>query len=92
MLNGGQIPSGGLDNFSSGFLPAAFQGSLLNAIGNPLANIRRQEQREEQQAVKREFARQLNARSLARAGTPDALESAIRNFELAARCRRRFPP
>lgn len=27
VLNGGQIPSGGLDNFGSGFLPATHQGS-----------------------------------------------------------------
>ena len=39
VLNGGQIPSGGLDNFSSGFLPATFQGSLLHAQGTPLANV-----------------------------------------------------
>jgi len=28
VLNGGLIPSGGLDNFGSGFLPAAFQGDF----------------------------------------------------------------
>ena len=39
VLNGGQIPSGGLDCFGSGFLPASNQGSLLNAKGSPLDNI-----------------------------------------------------
>jgi hypothetical protein len=39
VLNGGQIPSGGLDNFGSGFLPATHQGSLIHAQGTPLANV-----------------------------------------------------
>ena len=39
VLNGGQIPSGGLDNFGNGFLPATYQGSLLNIHGTPLANV-----------------------------------------------------
>ena len=29
VLNGGLIPPGGLDNFNSGFLPAAYQGSIF---------------------------------------------------------------
>ncbi len=29
VLNGGLIPPGGLDNFSSGFLPATYQGSIF---------------------------------------------------------------
>ena len=35
VLNGGQIPAGGLDNFSNGFLPATHRGNLLNVIGHP---------------------------------------------------------
>ncbi len=31
VLNGGLIPPGGLDCFNSGFLPAAFQGSVFKA-------------------------------------------------------------
>ena len=30
VLNGGLIPPGGLDNFNSGYLPAAYQGSVFN--------------------------------------------------------------
>ncbi len=84
VLNGGQIPSGGLDNFSSGFLPAVHQGSLLNAIGTPLANIRPQQQSPAQQLAQRNLVRQLNQQSLFSRGPSDALESAIRNYELAA--------
>jgi len=43
VLNGGLIPPGGLDNFNSGFLPAAFQGSVFRAATPPVANIQRME-------------------------------------------------
>ena len=43
VLNGGLIPSGGMDNFNSGFLPATYQGSIFKAGNKPLANIRRRE-------------------------------------------------
>ena len=85
VLNGGQIPSGGLDCFGSGFLPASFQGSLLNANGTPLANIVPGEKVPAQQGVKRLLAERLNRLSLAESGGSDALESAIANAELAAR-------
>ena len=39
VLNGGLIPPGGLDNFNSGFLPAAYQGSVFRAGDPPVANI-----------------------------------------------------
>ena len=39
VLNGGLIPPGGLDNFSSGFLPATYQGSIFKPSGVPVANI-----------------------------------------------------
>jgi len=84
VLNGGQIPSGGLDNFSSGFLPAGYQGSLLHAIGTPLANVTPSES-PELQGRKRDLVRELNAHSLRHSGRVDALESAISNYELAAK-------
>ena len=91
VLNGGQIPSGGLDCFGSGFLPASFQGSLLNANGTPLANIIPGEKVPAQQLAKRHFAERLNRLSLAEAGGNDALESAIANAELAGRMQAAIP-
>jgi hypothetical protein len=86
VLNGGQIPSGGLDNFSSGFLPARFQGSLLHAAGEtPLANIRPLEKVKAVQGIKRKLVRRLNQAHSDLSGNADALESAIANYELAAR-------
>ncbi|MBM3845212.1 MAG: DUF1501 domain-containing protein [Verrucomicrobia bacterium] len=91
VLNGGQIPSGGLDNFGSGFLPASFQGSLLNAKGSPLANVAPAESSDGLQELKRRLAHRLNRLHLETAGPVDALESAITNFELAGRMQTAIP-
>ncbi len=85
VLNGGQIPSGGLDNFGSGFLPAAFQGSLLHA------NVVPQEKVDRLQETKRRLVQRLNQHHLECAGGADALEAAITNHELAARMQVEIP-
>ena len=91
VLNGGQIPSGGLDCFGSGFLPASHQGSLLNINGTPLANIAPGEKLPAQQDAKRRLAARLNRLSLEASGGEDALQSAIANAELAARMQAAIP-
>ena len=91
VLNGGQIPSGGLDCFGSGFLPATHQGSLLNAHGTPLANIVPAETEPARQHAKRRLAERLNRLSLEAAGPHDSLESAIANAEMAARMQLTVP-
>ncbi|MFM7101512.1 MAG: DUF1501 domain-containing protein, partial [Verrucomicrobiota bacterium] len=91
VLNGGQIPSGGLDNFASGFLPATYQGSLLHARGTPLANVVPGEKQAGLQEAKRRLVRRLNQLSLEEAAGEDALESAIANQELAARMQVSIP-
>ena len=88
VLNGGQIPSGGLDCFSNGFLPATARGSLLNAIGAPLANITSNERSAHSQALKRRLIGHLNQQ------VPEMspeLEAAIANYELAARMQLAVP-
>ena len=94
VINGGLIPPGGLDNFTNGFLPATYQGSVINPSAAGLANIRRSEQAAAQVA-KLDLARLLDrgfAGRLARDGTPpDALESAIANQELAYRMQAQVP-
>ncbi len=88
VLNGGQIPAGGLDNFSNGFLPATYRGNLLNVIGTPLANVKPNEKFGRAQEIKRRLAQKLNRDT---AGGIDALESAIANHELAARMQLAIP-
>ena len=85
VLNGGLIPSGGMDNFNSGFLPATYQASVLEAKDPPLANIRPSEKNPRLQQLKTALIRELDQQTLARVGPLDALESAIANHELAAR-------
>ncbi|MFM8578372.1 MAG: DUF1501 domain-containing protein [Planctomycetaceae bacterium] len=95
VLNGGLIPPGGLDNFTSGFLPASFPGSVIKPRGSGLANVRPTEKSMERQRAKvdlsvsldRDFAKRLAGEAPA----PDALESAIANQELAWRMQTEVP-
>lgn len=91
VLNGGLIPPGGLDNFNSGFLPAAYQGSVFKAGDHPVANIRPQESSPELQRNKLDLMADLDAYSLEQIGTDDALESAIANYETAFRMQTAVP-
>jgi len=84
VLNGGLIPPGGLDNFNSGYLPAAYQGSVFNPGDAPIANIKRHGSAEIQ-AKKLRLLRDLDEESLEQVGRVDQLESAIANYETAAR-------
>ena len=91
VLNGGLIPPGGLDNFNSGFLPAAYQGSVFKSGDNPVANIRPAEPTPELQRNKLALLADLDAQSLQRTGTVDKLESAIANYETAFRMQTAVP-
>lgn len=91
LLNGGLIPSGGMDNFNNGFLPASYQASILESKDPPLANIRPSEKSPLLQAVKTSLIRDLDEQTLQQAGHLDALESAIANHELAARMQLTVP-
>jgi hypothetical protein len=84
VLNGGLIPPGGLDCFGSGFLPAAFQGSVFRPGATPVANITPHEKAPELQRAKLELMRRLDRTALGRIGPVDELEAAIANYELAA--------
>jgi hypothetical protein len=91
VLNGGLIPSGGIDCFTNGFLPASYQGSLFQAKDPPVANIRPNQRLPRLQPVKRALVRRLDQLSLQQTGKVDALESAIANYELAARMQIEVP-
>jgi hypothetical protein len=90
VLNGGLIPPGGLDNFNSGFLPAAYQGSIFKTGANPVANVVPTEAKAEQQSAKLALMRQLDAGVLAQS-RDGAIESAIANYELAFRMQAAVP-
>ena len=91
VLNGGLIPPGGLDNFNSSFLPATYQGSVFAPGDLPVANIRRNEASAKLQDNKLALLKKLDAQVLERFGKQDTLESAIANYELAARMQTAVP-
>ena len=91
VLNGGLIPPGGLDNFNSGFLPAAYQGSIFRAADPPVANIRRLEGTDREQRGKLDLLRRLDRGLLDRTGPADEIESAVANYETAYRMQTAIP-
>ncbi len=91
VLNGGLIPPGGLDNFNSGFLPAAFQGSIFAANDPPVANIRSRDASPAAQQSKLDLLKKLDQLALAQHGPNDEIESAIGNYELAYRMQSAVP-
>ena len=91
VLNGGLIPPGGLDNFGSGFLPASYQASVFRISDPPVADVTRREPNDELQKRKLALIRQLDQQASERFGHDDQVESAIRNYELAARMQLAVP-
>jgi hypothetical protein len=91
VLNGGLIPPGGLDNFNSGFLPAAFQGSVFRAGNPPVANVVPLEPASDLQKGKLDLLRKLDAGARERFGGADEIESAIKNYETAFRMQSAVP-
>ncbi len=91
VLNGGLIPVGGLDNFNSGFLPAAYQASVFRPSDPPVANIKRREASDRQQRNKLDLLRQLDQAEAERLNHSDEIESAIANYETAYRMQAAVP-
>jgi uncharacterized protein DUF1501 len=92
VLNSGLIPPGGLDCFSSGFLPASYQGSLFRSTGAlPVADVRPADASAEVQEGKLALMRRLDQGLVGRVGADDRLEAAIANYELAFRMQTAVP-
>ncbi len=90
VLSFGHVPVGGLEVFSSGFLPSSYEATILRADGVPLDNLKPAESRASQR-IKLELMRQQDAEFSAALGGDDTVESAIRNYELAARMQTLVP-
>ena len=82
-INGGLVPPGGLDCFSNGFLDADHQGSIFVPRGTGVANVHTSEPVTTRRDKLRLIA-DLDAAQLAAEGSTPAIETAIRNYELAA--------
>jgi hypothetical protein len=88
----GGLPVDGPQNWSSGFLPAAYQGTPFRAAGSPVANLSPPADlspaaRENQLR----FLGELNAAHLRRHPGNAELEARISNYELAARMQTSVP-
>lgn len=91
VLSFGVVPCGGLENYSNGFLPATYQATMLNADGIPLDNIRPGDSDARIQRAKLDILKVQDAAFSRSLGGNDAIESAIRNYELAYRMQSLVP-
>lgn len=79
------IPQAGPNNWSSGFLPAVFQGTSFNAQ-RPIAHLDRpQRVSADADRATRDFLRRLNDKHLAEHPEDTQLAARIASYELAAR-------
>lgn len=91
VLSSGMIPPGGMDCFTSSFLPATYQGSIFKQGQLPIADVTRLEKTESLQRRKLDLMRQLDRRLTERQGAEDQLESSIANYELAFKMQSAVP-
>jgi len=82
LLHAGAVPPGGLENFSNGFLPATYQAMGMQAEGQPVPDLKPVDEAPVQRA-KLDVALQQDREFLATTGPDDAIESAIKNYEMA---------
>ena len=83
VLSFGVVPCGGLETFSNGFLPGSLQATLIQADGTPLDNIQPADRDARVQRAKLALLRGQNEEYARSLGGDDAVESAIRNYEMA---------
>jgi hypothetical protein len=91
VLNFGNIPMGGMENFSNGFLPASFQGTIFRADGTPIDNVIPADKDQRVQRAKLDLLRQQDLGFSRRLGVNDAIESAVQNYETAYRMQAAVP-
>jgi hypothetical protein len=86
VLGNSQGVKGGPLNWSAGFLPSSYQGTLFRSQGAPILNLTRPEKvSAADQRAQLDFVAQMNSAHLAeRPGEPDLL-ARIQSFELAYR-------
>ena len=91
VLSFGVVPCGGLENYSSGFLPANYQATMIHADGTPLDNIAPADGNTRVQRAKLDLLREQDLAFSRSLGRNDSVESAIKNYELAYRMQSLVP-
>ncbi len=89
VVEGGLIPPGGLDCFSAGFVPARHQGSIMRPTGEAITDATPRESLEAQ-SRKRQLIARLDSQ-FAHDARAEAVDSAIKNHELAYRMQSAVP-
>ena len=90
------LDHGGVQNWSSAFLPAAYQGTPIGHSGikckdAKITDIRNTAQTASQQRLQLDLIRQMNERHRQQAGPDATLEGRIESFELAFRMQTEAP-
>ncbi len=91
LLHAGAVPPGGLENFSNGFLPASHQATSMQAEGNPVENLEPADKEPKIQRAKLDAVLEQDRQFLASVGSDDAIETAIRNYEMAYQMQSHVP-
>jgi hypothetical protein len=84
-------PAQGAPLWSSSFLPAAFQGTLISDLSNPIANLKNAAFSADRQRAQLETLKQLNTLHLRTRDDDSRLSARIESFELAFRMQARAP-
>lgn len=84
-------PAQGAPLWSSSFLPAAYQGTLVSDLKNPIANLTNPRWNEAKQREQLELLQKLNAQHRATRPGDSQLDARIQSFELAFRMQREAP-
>ena len=86
------FPQGGAGNWSNGFLPAHFQGTLLRPSGSPLLDLDPPEWKtREQQRESLDMLAEMNRRHAERHPSHDELAARMESYELAYRMQAEVP-
>jgi hypothetical protein len=86
------LPKGHASNWGAGYLPGVYQGTALNAQGQPINNLARAaEMSEPQQRAQLDLMRQLNDLNLQQAQKDSELAARIESYELAYRMQMAAP-
>jgi len=85
--------AGGAQNYSSGFLPAIYQGTPINQVsgGSPIGNIRSSHLPGDLQRSQLDLVQSLNRDLLAKKQVNAELEGVIESYELAFRMQEALP-
>lgn len=84
-------PAQGAPLWSSSFLPASYQGTLVSDLNNPIANLKNPRLSAAQQREQLDVLKQLNAIHQQQREEDSRLSARIQSFELAFRMQARAP-